>query len=95
MTFNMTLNVIAVIAIVMVCENGTSAVEQQGWNHKFMETNYIPVQEIQLWTKISQIVCKAPFTNNKIVADLSKYPDTANDKILYQQLGELLESIIS
>jgi len=77
----MNLNVIVVVA--MVCKICTAAAEQQVLNHKFMETNYIPVQEIQLWTQISQIVFKAPFTNNTIVADLSKYSITANDRVLY------------
>ena len=89
----MFLNVIIIITV--GCKIYTTAAEQQVTNHKFMETNYLPVQEIQLWAHISQIVFKAPFTNNTIIADLSKYAVTANDKVLYSQLSELLQSIVS
>ena len=79
----------------MGCKIHATATEQQDTIYKFMETNYLPVQEIQLWAHISQIVFKAPFTNNTITADLNKYAITANDKLLYQQLSELLQSLIS
>ena len=77
----MCLNVIIIFAI--SCKIHTAAAEQQGTNYKFMETNYLPVQEIQLWAHILQIVFKAPFTNNTITTDLNKYAITANDKLLY------------
>ena len=69
--------------------------EQQDVIYKFMETNYIPVREIKLWAHISQIVFKAPFTNNTITADLNKYAISENDKLLYHYLSEVLQALIS
>jgi len=69
--------------------------EQQDVIYKFMETNYIPVREIKLWAHISQIVFKAPFTNNTITADLNKYAISENDKLPYHYLSEVLQALIS
>ena len=77
----------------MVNKTFSDIYDRKDFSHS--KTNYIPVRDIQLWAHISQIVFKAPFTNNTITADLNKYAVSANDRLLYQYLSEVLQALIS